>query len=277
MNALTSRIAVACYAAAVILFGLAADTVWGALFPGPNTARSMELLKDVPTSTSVIAAKAKIEDYAAIKSDRFMNPPPPPPPEQPRVEQPAQSHPPQGGPNAAYVLKGTLCHSNPALSRAFIEVTGVEDERAYRIGDVINGAKIVAIGERTAVCSRGEGSFTLAVRFDDVAGPGQGPAADEGKGENRQARENRQGNPQAAEKREAREEKREAREEKREEKAAQPQAETKTDAWENLPARLRERLQSLNPEERARYLRMAPAERAEFFRSRRAQENAGKN
>jgi hypothetical protein len=268
----TSRIAVLCYVAAVGLFGLAADTVWGALFPAAITARSTELLKDVRPSSSVVAAQAKSEDYAGIKSDRFMNPPPPPS-ESSRVEKQPLEQSGQGGPNAAYVLKGTLCHSNPVYSRAFIEITGVEEERAYKIGDVANGATIVAIGERTADCTRGATAFTLVVHFDDAAAPGQAQGATQEKGENS---ETKAGNPQAAEKREAREAKREA----REEKSNQAQAENKgkADTWESLSPRVQERLQSLGPEERERFLRMTQPERMEFFRGRRAQDgNAARN
>jgi hypothetical protein len=262
VNALTSRIALACYATALALFALAADTVWGALFPAA-AARSTELLKDVRPSTVVAAAQAKLEDYAAIKPECFLTPPPPPPPEQPRTEQPQEAQKP-AGPAAAYVLKGALCHTNPVHSRAFIEVPGVEEERAYKIGDIVNGATIVAIGDRTVTCARGETKFTLNVNFEDAAGPGQAPPAASENRENKQPNENRQANAQAAA-------------ERREEKRAQAPAESapQPTALESLPPRFRERVQALEPQERERVLRMTPAERMEFFRSRRSQDGGG--
>ncbi len=257
MNPLMSKIALACYAAAAGLFCIAAVTVAGAVFPGTAASGPNELLRDLRPNASPAAAQAKIEDYVAIKPDRFMSFPPPQP-AQPSAEQPREQPPPSGV-SAAYVLRGVMYHSTPALSRAFIEIPGVEEERAYKIGDTVHGAAISAIGERSVAIVRNEQTYTLTVRFDDLGSAPQ-PAP--------------QSQPQNAGNREERRDRPQGRVENREERRDRPQgavqgaAQGRPDALENLPQRVRERLQSLDPQERERFLRMSQEERAEFYRTR---------
>lgn len=257
MNPLMSKIALACYAAAACLFCIAAVTIAGIVLPGEAASRSNELLKDIRPNASPAAVQPALEDYVAVKPDRFMSFPPPQP-AQPSAEQP-QEQPPPSGVAAAYVLRGVMYHSTPALSRAFIEIPGVEEEHAYKIGDTVHGATISAIGERSIDILRSDRIYTLVVRFDDLGSAAPPEPQPQSAGvENREERRDRaQGETQG---------RRENREERQ--NRAQGDAQGRWDSWESVPQRIRERLQSLSPEERERFLRMSQSERAEFYRAR---------
>ncbi len=251
MNPLTSKLALVCYAAAAALFCIAAVTIAGVVFPGTAASGPNELLKDIRPNASPTAAQAKLEDYVAIKPDRFMSFPPPQP-AQPTAEQPQEQSPPSGV-SAVYVLRGVMYHSTPALSRAFIEIPGVEEERAYRIGDTVHGASVGAIGERSVDIVRNDQTYTLTVRFDDLGSAAQPEPQPQDAGNREERRDRAQGRSENREERQGR---------------AQGDAQGRPDSWESLPQRLRERLQSLDAQERERFLRMSQAERAEFYRTR---------
>jgi hypothetical protein len=259
MSPMTNKIAAAGYAAAAVLFALAAYTAADAFFPNASGSGPNELLADIRPNASLAAEPAKLEDYAAITSERFMSFVPTPP------ASPGAGQPRPGGAGAAYVLRGVVFHSNPALSRAFIEIPGVEEERAYKIGDTVHGMSIDAIGERSVRIARNDQVYTLELRFDDSgSAPPPAPRPPD-EGDRRERRERPPAGP-------------ETRGERREwpqnaapgaaPRPAQDAAQGRPEALQNLPPRLRERFQALEPQERERLMRMSPEERAEFFRGR---------
>lgn len=52
---------------------------------------------------------------------------------------------PAEGPKATFVLKGTMIHSDPSLSSAFIEIKGTLGQKAYFPGDLVGEARLLKI------------------------------------------------------------------------------------------------------------------------------------
>jgi hypothetical protein len=75
--------------------------------------------------------------------------------------------------SAVYVVRGIVVHSDPALSRAFIEVPGISEQRVYARGEEVHGSEILSISKDAVVLRRGEEDITLAVRYEDEYADGR--------------------------------------------------------------------------------------------------------
>lgn len=276
MSSLTNKIALVVYGGAIFCAALATSSAVRLAQGGSGIEKNTEVFRRISGSAPQIATEITLERYAPIRPDLFCGPPPPPPPQ--TAFEPAAAAPETPvvtSVQMAYVLKGTLNHSNPALSRAFIEIPGVEDERAYRIGEMVHGAQIVSISDKAAELRRGDESLYLRVSFEDTGngspptgqepppriervsraeyagrrgGGGGGGRGYSGGSRNSGAQENERQRLARAERRSARE----------------PDPE---EILQRLPQTLRNLLDQVDAERRQEILRMEPSERMAVFRS----------
>ena len=122
----------------------------------------------------------KEDDFLTIQADRFCGASSPwnPRPGKVRV-----------GYQAVYLLRGTAIHSDPSRSRAFIEVPGVEEQRAYKVGEDVHGAVLEEIHPDSVILKRGTETIQLDLSYEDFLPTGSRsrrgnvPAAGGGEGE----------------------------------------------------------------------------------------------
>jgi hypothetical protein len=134
--------------------------------PGRQAATHTTALKaTVRGSPHAETGTIAIDDYVVIRPESFCGLS-----NNVRVYTPETRH---GRPTPAtdvstvYVLRGTILHSNPALSRAFIEVPGVSEQTVYQCGDNVHGAMLVSIGADRVALRRGAETMELTVSFDE--------------------------------------------------------------------------------------------------------------
>jgi hypothetical protein len=162
MSGLTSKISLLLYAIAVALAALVADGAIRLASATRAVPRNRELFAKIYGPARTDAGTVTAEDYAAIQPDLFCaREARPPAPVEPR------RYIPTSGRRSAFVLRGTLIHTNPALSRAFIEIPGMSEQQAYRLGDTVGGAEIIAIEDDTAELRRGDEIITIQVSFGE--------------------------------------------------------------------------------------------------------------
>jgi hypothetical protein len=174
MRGLKDRLPFILYACAVAAAGLAAESAARAVFARKRPPG--EALREVRARPGGGGGPVSLDRYAAVRSDLFcgLAPPAPPAPQAPPADpgQPAPAQPETAPvPKAIFVLKGTLAATNPELSRAFIEVPGAGEQQAYRIGDSVQGAKVVSIGNDSVEVERDGEKIVVGVSFDFETGP----------------------------------------------------------------------------------------------------------
>jgi len=165
-----NKLSLAIYAVASLFAILAADRVAGLVLGRSEEPRRIDLLNEIRTVTESGTKERTIEDYETVRADRFLRPVPPPPPSSSFSTSPSApgAPAPRGEePRPLYILRGTLIHSNPALSWAFIEMPGVREQRGYRVGETIDNAEIVAIDDEEIRLRRGDEEITVTVSFSD--------------------------------------------------------------------------------------------------------------
>ncbi|MBN1421385.1 MAG: hypothetical protein JXP34_21610 [Planctomycetes bacterium] len=169
MKRSVSKHAIVVYAVALLFAVLAVDRVAGLVLGRPAEPRRLDLLKEIRTVTESGARESTIEDYETVRADRFLRPVPPPPPSSSFSSSPSAPSPTSSGeaPRPIYILRGTLIHSNPALSWAFIEIPGVREQQGYRLGDTIDNAQIVSIEDEEIRLRRGDEEITVTVSFTE--------------------------------------------------------------------------------------------------------------
>ena len=269
MSSLISKIALVVYAGAIFCAALATSSAVRLAQGGAGIEKNAEAFRRVSGAAPRLAEEVTLEEYAPIRPDLFVGPPPP----QPSAPPPAPGEAPVAtvvtDVQMTYVLKGTLIHSNPALSRAFIEIPGVEEERAYRIGYMVHGARVVSISDKAAELRRGEESLYLTVNFLNKEGgepsSGQAPPARieriaRAEDSPRRADGSRRG--YASRRGQNDERSWPARAERRSSRETDPD-----EILRRLPQTLRTLLEELEPQRRDEILRMEPSERMALFRT----------
>ncbi len=173
MNSMKSRLSWLMYALPILPAALVAGSVLRLATADQQVARDRELFRKIRGSGSQEAGKVGMDDYVAIRPGCFYNQHVTPPPPEQLVHESAPQEPKPTGMSAVYVLRGILAHSDPTRSRAFIEIPGVSEQRAYGCGDDAHGSKVVSIAKDTVLLRRGEEDITLTVRFEDALPDGR--------------------------------------------------------------------------------------------------------
>ncbi len=125
---------------------------------GP-VAGKRELFKAIRFKRETSRPAARADDYLTIQANRFCGASSPwtPPGGKPK-----------SGYRAVYLLRGTAIHSDPSRSLAFIEVPGVDGQKAYRVGDDVHGALLREIHPDSVVLSRGGESIEVDLCYRDL-------------------------------------------------------------------------------------------------------------
>jgi len=258
-----NKLSLAIYAVASLFAILAADRVAGLVLGRSEEPRRIDLLNEIRTVTEAGTKERTLEDYETVRPDRFLRPVPPPPPSSSFSTSPSapESPAPRGEePRPVYILRGTLIHSNPALSWAFIEMPGVREQRGYRIGETIDNAEIVAIDDEEIRLRRGDEEITVMVSFSE-----------DGRSAQRVEAVPQPNSPTAANPAPA---------PSPPPQAASPPPQTAPQApaqegQEGGTQRFQRFLDRLSPEEREKFLSLPEDQRMEFLRSRRPRDGSG--
>ena len=157
MSGSMNRLSLVLYGIAAVLAVLTANGLLDLVFAGPPDGKSRGVFRKTGGSSSRLNGRVSLDDYITILPDRFCG--------QTRWRAPVKRG--KGGLESVYVLRGIAIHSNPVLSRAFIEVPGVEGQQAYRTGDDVHGARLVRIENEHVELRKGTRTLTLKVSFED--------------------------------------------------------------------------------------------------------------
>ncbi len=167
MSGSTNRLLLVFYGIAVVLAVLTANSLLDLVFAAPQDGKSRGVFRKPTGSSSRLNGRVSLDDYITILPDRFCG--------QTRWRAPVKRG--KGGLESVYVLRGIAVHSNPILSRAFIEVPGVEGQQAYRTGDAVHGAMLIRIDREQVELKKGTQTLTLKVSFEDEKPAGFNAAA----------------------------------------------------------------------------------------------------
>ena len=126
--------------------------------PQPGFETKNDLIKRFSIPLKKKTAPIKRDKYISILANRFLGGAVPFTGKKPRRKT---------GFQAVYVLKGTIIHSDPNKSFAFIEVPGIEGEKAYSLGDDVHGAKLIKIRNNSVDLLRGKQLIRLEVSFEE--------------------------------------------------------------------------------------------------------------
>ncbi len=167
MRRMTNRIALLIYVAALGFAVLGANSILSLAMPrSPVVKRSSLLKTKIRGTPDAETGKVDIDDYVGIRPESFCGLT-----NNVRVytQQTRQErqYTPATNSSTVYVLRGTILHSNPSLSRAFIEVPGASEQTVYQCGDSIHGAMLVSIGADSVELRRGEETMELTVSFEE--------------------------------------------------------------------------------------------------------------
>lgn len=251
MSHLSRRIPFLLYGLVLLLLAWTGEGLF-ALIDGEGTLKKKSgVFQRVPATSGLAPQTESLDDYVAIKPDRFCgleN-------EKPATPRESSFKIRKTGFQAVYILRGTLVHSNPALSRAFIEVPGVSAQQAFHAGEEVHGAKILTIEKDRVALQKSDEIIRLAMNIDQVA-PGRFKESVPQRETDRNARyassDNRRRNDRTHER-----EKVDKRSRSNDDADAQLQ---------RLPKVYREMLQGASPQEREALLNMDIKERMKALR-----------
>ncbi len=163
MRNIANRISIVFYVVAILFTGL---TAWGFMdfvFPAPPPKRVAGLFANpLPKIKQKTGRKVDLSEYDTIRADRFSG-------------FTAQGEPikkmPGKGKEAVFRLRGTAIHSNPALSSAFLEVPGVDGQKAYYPGEKVHSAELIRIDQDYVELKVGDKTVKLEVFEDEEPAP----------------------------------------------------------------------------------------------------------
>ena len=157
------------YGLALLLGALAFLALLDLLFPPRPEGMDRSLLAPIPRVKGAGPGKESLQDYAAIQPGCFLGTVPDLPPRGRRA---------RPGPVPArklFVLRGTMIHSDPARSCAFIDLPGKEGQQAFFPGDSVQGAKLIEVAADHVLLRKGEQTIKLEVSLEEEAPKGFGP------------------------------------------------------------------------------------------------------
>ena len=139
----------------ILAFFTLADLVAG---EGP-VARKRKLFVPIRFKKEASRPVVKEDDYLTIQANRFCGASSPWTPRRGKA---------RTGYQAVYLLRGTAIHSDPSRSLAFIEVPGVDGQKAYHVGDDVHGAVLSEIRPDSVILKRGEETIELDLSYEDL-------------------------------------------------------------------------------------------------------------
>jgi len=165
MSGLSNNLPVVIYLIAALLVALTASTLFDFVFAASPAMKNRKVFAAVNGASHHLDGQVSLDDYITVLPDRFCGYTSGRTPFKRRKG---------AGLEAVYVLRGTAIHSDPALSRAFIEVPGVSAQQAYRPGDDVHGARLVRIENDHVEMKKGQQAIRIDVSFDVDAPVGFG-------------------------------------------------------------------------------------------------------
>ncbi len=277
MSLLIRNVSFLLYGIVLLLLAWLGEGVFALVTNDVKPEKQSGVFQKVPVASSLPARASTLDDYVAIKPDRFCGMA-----SEPTVAPRTNTSIRPTGMQAVYILRGTLIHSNPALSRAFIDVPGVSAQQAYHTGEEVQGAKILSIKNSSVALKKGEDVIELAMNIDTVA-PGrfrQTPGRDYSNSSRRTSstnehegrRYNRWSSTGGNERKErpadraARNGRTTEWERERSEKRSNRDSNTYERELQRMPKMFRKLLEEVSEEKRRALMRMNPTERQQEYR-----------
>lgn len=255
MRLSSDRVPTAMWGLAGLLGLMVTMGLFDVAFAGKGVRRNREVFRRIQSVVAAEDGTVALSAYDGVRPECFLPPPPP----APEAGEPTTRWVPPATTEEAprlpvYVLRGTLAHSDASRSVAFIEVPGLERQKAYRVGEVVHGAEVVAIRSDEVDMRRGESIIRLSIDFKDPAGYAHRSAPTSG-GE-RPERASR-----GEQEREGASRRSEAMRRARTERSSSPD-----EFLRRLPRVMREALETMPEGERRRLLELPPTERSRALR-----------
>jgi len=169
---MTNRVQLLLYLLPVLAAGLVIGGLARLVMASQLVPRNPEVLRKVKGIASHEDVEVDVDDYVAIRPSCFFRPRAAPTLPVRREGEPPRA-PARTGMSAVYVVRGIVVHSDPTLSRVFIEVPGVSEQKVYACGEEVHGSKVVSISKDAVVLRRGEEDTTLALRYEDEYADGR--------------------------------------------------------------------------------------------------------